>query len=250
MTGNELHPRTLAVQVLSLLDLTSLGEDDTPGQIEALCASARTEFGLPAAICVYPEHVSTVRRRFPDTALKVATVVNFPDGGADAARVTREARRAIAAGADEIDMVMPYRALVAGDAASVVEAVMACRSTCGPGIGMKLILETGELRSPELIRQASLIGLQAGVDFLKTSTGKVAVNATHDAARVMIDAIAETGGKCGLKLSGGIRRLADAVPYLEIIKQRMGMDWISPRHVRIGASALFADLLSELAKAE
>ena len=240
--------RALAAQLLSLLDLTSLGEDDTPARIEGLCAAARTAHGLPAAICVYPEHVSTVRRRFPNDSVKVATVVNFPEGADDPARVARETRRAIAAGADEIDMVLPYRALLAGDVVRATEAVTACRAACGPGIAMKLILETGELGTPGRIRQASLIGLQAGVDFLKTSTGKVPVNATHEAARVMIDAIAEAGGACGLKLSGGIRSIDDAVPYLEIITERMGASWIAPDHVRIGASALFADLLAELDK--
>ncbi len=246
MNTDNADRRALAAQLLSLLDLTSLGEDDTAPRIEALCASARTPHGLPAAICVYPEHVTTVRRHFGQGELRVATVVNFPDGGSDAARVQRETRRAIGAGADEIDMVLPYRALMAGDAARASEAVLACRAACGTGIGMKLILETGELGSPELIRQASLIGLHAGVDFLKTSTGKVPVNATHEAARVMIDAIAEAGGGCGLKLSGGIRSLADAVPYLAIIDERMGANWITAQHVRVGASALFAELLAVL----
>lgn len=247
MTPHFVERRALAAQLLSLLDLTSLGEDDTPARIDALCASARTTHGMPAAICVYPEHVTTVRRHFPDAALKVATVVNFPEGGSDPMRVSREARRAIAAGADEVDMVLPYRALMAGDAAAASAAVVACRDACGQGIGMKLILETGELQSPELIFQASQIGLQAGVDFLKTSTGKVPVNATHDAARVMIDAIAQAGGQCGIKLSGGIRSLDDAAPYIDIIAARMGRDWLRPSRVRIGASALFADLLAELA---
>lgn len=247
MTNLSTQRRALAAKLLSLLDLTSLGEDDTPAKIEALCASARSPHGLPAAICVYPEHVSTVRRLFEDASLRVATVVNFPDGGSDAARVVRETRRAIAAGADEIDMVLPYRALMAGDIALASEAVSACRLACSDGIGMKLILETGELGSPELIREASRIGLEAGADFLKTSTGKVPVNATLAAARVMIDAIAEAGGNCGLKLSGGIRSLDDAAPYMHLITERMGDEWVSPRHVRIGASALFSELLVELA---
>ena len=247
MTQTAAERRSLAAKLLSLLDLTSLGEDDTPSRIEALCASARTRYGLPAAICVYPEHITTVRKHFPQAGPRVATVVNFPDGGSDAARVVRETRRAIAAGADEIDMVLPYRALMAGDTDLAAESVKACRAACGPRIGMKLILESGELRSPELIRAASQIGLDAGVDFLKTSTGKVPVNATHEAARVMIDAIGEAGGHCGLKLSGGIRCLDDAAPYLQIIAARMGPEWITAQHVRIGASALFSELLIELA---
>jgi deoxyribose-phosphate aldolase len=246
MTRTAGETRALAAQLLSLLDLTSLGEDDTPAKIEGLCAFARTPYGLPAAICVYPEHVTTVRRQFNDGSLKVATVVNFPDGRSEPGRIARETHRAIAAGADEIDMVLPFRALIAGKTDLTTEAVVACRAACSQGVGMKLILETGVLQHPSLIRQACEIGLGAGVDFLKTSTGKVPVNATPAAAGVMIEAIAAAGGKCGLKLSGGIRTLDDAAVYLDIISARMGRAWIDPQHVRFGASALLNEILAAL----
>lgn len=247
MADLALSRRELALRLLPLLDLTSLGEDDTPAHIEALCASARTSHGYPAALCVYPEHVTTVRRAMQATPVKVATVVNFPDGGSDRERVARETRRALAAGADEIDLVLPYGALLRGDQSLAEAAVKACRDACGPGVALKLILETGELAAPGLIRQACAIGLAAGVDFLKTSTGKVPVNATVDAAAVMLDAIAEAGGRCGFKAAGGIRTLADAQLYLEIAESRLGSDWISPAHFRIGASALFAEITAALA---
>jgi deoxyribose-phosphate aldolase len=243
MTRTADETRSLAAQLLSLLDLTSLGEDDTPDQIEALCACARTPFGLPAAICVYPEHVTTVRRQFKEGRLKVATVVNFPDGRSEPGRITRETRRAISAGADEI---LPFRALIAGKTDLTTEAVVACRAACSQGIGMKLILETGVLQHPSLIRHACEIGLGAGVDFLKTSTGKVPVNATPAAANVMIESIAAAGGRCGLKLSGGIRTVDEAAAYLDIISARMGRAWIDPQHVRFGASALLKDILAVL----
>jgi deoxyribose-phosphate aldolase len=242
-----LSRRQLALRLLPLLDLTSLGEDDTPGRIEALCASARTPHGFPAALCVYPEHVTTVRRAMHGSAVKVATVVNFPDGGSDRGRVVRETRRALAAGADEIDMVLPYRALLRGETSVADAAVRACREACGEGVALKLILETGELATPDLIRQACGIGLAAGVDFLKTSTGKVPVNATPDAATLMLDAIAEAGGRCGFKAAGGIRTLDDAQVYLQIAASRLGEDWIDPAHFRIGASALFAEITAALA---
>lgn len=239
----------LAVRLLPLLDLTSLGEDDTPAHIEALCASARTPFGQPAALCVYPEHVTTVRRALFDGEARVATVVNFPDGGEDPERVARETRRAIAAGAQEIDLVLPYRALLEDRPAAAQRVVAAARQACGPAIGLKLILETGALASEARVRQACRIGLDAGVDFLKTSTGKVAVNATPEAAAWMLDEIARAGGQCGFKAAGGIRTLADAARYLALAETRLGAAWIDARHFRIGASALYAELCAALAAA-
>jgi deoxyribose-phosphate aldolase len=240
--------RELALRLLPLLDLTSLGEDDTPERIEALCASARSPYGFPAALCVYPEHVTTVRRAMHGTPVKVATVVNFPDGGSDSERVMRETWRAIAAGADEIDMVLPYDALLRGEPLLAEAAVKACRDACGDGIALKLIIESGKLSEASFIRQACVIGLSAGVDFLKTSTGKVPVNATPEAAALMLDAIAEAGGRCGFKAAGGIRTLSDAQSYLQLAEQRLGADWITPAHFRFGASALYAEITAALAE--
>lgn len=240
------HPRhELAARLLPLLDLTSLGEDDTPAHIEALCASARNRHGLPAALCVYPEHVATVRRAMQASAVKVATVVNFPDGGSDAARAVRETRRALAAGADEIDLVLPYDALRRGERSLAEAVVLACRDACGSAC-LKLIIETGELQTAELIWQACEIGLAARVDFLKTSTGKVPVNATPQAAALMLDAIALDGGRCGFKAAGGIRTLDDAAIYLGLAADRLGDAWITPAHFRIGASSLFTELTAAL----
>jgi deoxyribose-phosphate aldolase len=240
--------RELALRLLPLLDLTSLGEDDTPERTEALCASARSPHGFPAALCVYPEHVTTVRRAMRGTPVKVATVVNFPDGGSDSERVMRETRRAIAAGADEIDMVLPYDALLRGESLLAEAAVRACRDACGEGVALKLIIESGKLAEASFIRQACAIGLSAGVDFLKTSTGKVPVNATPDAATLMLDAIAEAGARCGFKAAGGIRTLDDAQTYLDLAEQRLGADWITPAHFRFGASALFTEITAALAE--
>jgi deoxyribose-phosphate aldolase len=246
---SENHPgqHALAQRLLPLLDLTSLGEDDTPAQIEALCASARTRWGSPAAICVYPEHVSTVSRALRGTAIAIASVVNFPDGGEDSGRVSRETRRALAAGANEIDLVFPYRAFLRGDEAVAERVVAACRDACGENVRLKLILETGVLVEAGAIRAASRLGIALGVDFLKTSTGKVPINATPEAATVMLDAIAEAGGRCGFKAAGGIRRIDDASGYLEIARSRLGDDWIHPAHFRIGASTLFTALHDTLA---
>lgn len=246
MAASDLSRRELASRLLPLLDLTSLGEGDTPGQIEALCASARTAHGAPAAICIYPEHVTTARKAVQGTSMKVASVVNFPDGSSDAGRVARETKRAIAAGADEIDMVLPYAALKRGEPAVAEAAVHACREACGDAVALKLIIESGELATPDFIREGCAIGLAAGVDFLKTSTGKVPVNATPEAAAAMLEAIAQSGGRCGFKAAGGIRTLDDAQLYLDLAAARLGRDWIDPTHFRIGASALFGEITRAL----
>lgn len=238
--------RDLALRLLPLLDLTSLGEDDTPGQIAALCAAALSARPGPATVCVYPEHVTTARRALGETPIRVATVVNFPEGEGRPARIHRETRRVLAAGADEIDLVFDYSAFLRGDAALARDGVLACREACGKDLPLKLILETGVLSETALIHRASRIGIDAGADFLKTSTGKVPVNATLSAAGALLDAIEATGGRCGLKVSGGIRTLDDAAAYLALVDARMGPERATPHHFRIGASALFPALLAAL----
>ena len=242
MPAETRSPHAMAVRLLSLLDLTSLGEDDTPAKIEALCQSAVAAPCLPAAVCVYPEHITTARRCLGSAAVKVAAVVNFPDGGSDPGRAERETRRALGAGADEIDLVLPYRALLDGDSACARTVVRACRAVCSDGVVLKLILETGVLATPELIHAGCAIGLEEGVDFLKTSTGKAPVNATPNAAALILDAIAAAGGRCGFKAAGGIRTLDDAVIYLQLAEARLGAGWCDAKHFRIGASALFGAL--------
>lgn len=232
----------LAAILLPLLDLTSLGEDDTPAKIEGLCARSRGHV-LPAAVCVFPEHVTTASRALHGTAVKIASVVNFPDGGSDAMRVERETRRALAAGADEIDLVLPWAAFCRGEVALARATVDAARQVCGSAHALKLILETGELGTPERIRAAAELGIAAGVDFLKTSTGKVRVNATPQAAAILLDVIAAHGGRCGFKAAGGIRQAEDALAYVELARARCGADWVTPTHFRIGASSLYDELV-------
>ena len=239
-------PRTLALRLLPLLDLTSLGEDDTPETIERLCASARTGHGVPAAVCVYPEHITTARRALLDSGVRIATVVNFPDGSSDRERASRETRRSIAAGADEIDLVLPRKLDTPADRLAAQSLVAACREICGSDITLKLILETGLLQTPQRIRAACDLGLAEGVDFLKTSTGKVAVNATLEASAIMLHAIAEHGGSCGIKVAGGIRTLGQADAYLGQATQKFGASWVTAAHFRIGASSLFGELVAAI----
>lgn len=244
-TANDAR-RALALRLLPLLDLTSLGEDDTPEQIEKLCASAQTGHGVPAAVCIYPEHVTTAHRALRGSGVCIATVVNFPDGSSNRERVIRETRRSIAAGANEIDLVLPRKLDTPDDRLAAQSLVATCREICVAGIALKLILETGLLQTPQRIRTACDIGLAEGVDFLKTSTGKVAINATLEASAIMLDAIAETGGRCGIKVAGGIRTLEQAEAYLDQATEKFGTSWVTATHFRIGASSLFGELVAAI----
>ena len=240
--------RAIAARILAALDLTSLGEDDTPESIVELCTAAAGG-GHPAAVCVYPEHVTTARRALEAAGagdVAIATVVNFPDGGSDVSRVLRETRRALAAGADEIDVVFPWRAHLDGDREGGALMLRECRAVCGKRI-LKAILETGELGDPLLVRELSLAAIGAGADFLKTSTGKTKVSATPGAARTVLECIRESGGRTGFKAAGGVRTLADASRYLALADEILGVGWATPARFRIGASVLLSELRATLA---
>lgn len=240
----------LARRVLATMDLTSLGEDDSPAVARALCAAARTRHGTPAAICVHPELVATARESLDALGLAqvaVASVANFPDGAGDPARAVREVRRALAAGAGEVDVVFPYRALMAGDEACGATLLARCRELHGGRYVLKAILETGVLADPALVARASAIAIAAGADFIKTSTGKVAVNATPAAAQLMLQAIHDHGGTCGFKAAGGIRELDDAAPYFALADRILGPQWAGPARFRLGASRLLDEVLATLA---
>lgn len=243
MTDND---ATLARKVIALLDLTSLNEDDDDARIVALCHKAMTAVGPVAAVCVYPRFVALARRTLDELGgqgVAVATVTNFPAGTAALDDVLEQTRQALADGANEIDVVYPYQALLAGDAGSGTELVKACKALCGERALLKVILETGELVDPLLIRRASQDAIAAGADFIKTSTGKVKVNATAEAAEIMLNCIAVSGSNVGLKPAGGMKTLAEALVYLWLAERINGSAWISPRHLRFGASSLLDDLL-------
>lgn len=230
----------VARRALPLLDLTDLGETCTEPRIDALCRDAKR--GGVAAICVWPRFIEQGARALAGTGIRIATVINFPDGGEDCARATDDTAEALRDGADEIDLVLPYRALLRGEAAIARDMVEAVRDTCGSAI-LKVILETGELADPDRIREASRIALEAGADFLKTSTGKSAVSATPEAAEAMLAEIRASGRPAGLKVSGGLRSIADAATYLALADRLMGPAWVSPKTFRLGASSLFAALI-------
>lgn len=227
---------------LACLDLTSLNDQDDEAAIDALCARAAGPAGPPAALCVWPRLAARARAGAP-AGVRVAAVANFPDGAADVDRALADTRAVVAAGADEIDLVLPWRALAAGDDAAAAALVRAVRSAC-PGRVLKLIIESGELREPELIGRACRLGLDAGVDFLKTSTGKTTTGATPEAARTMLSAIAAhpRGVAVGFKASGGIRTVADAAGYIALVRGMLGPQALVPQRLRFGASGLLADI--------
>ncbi|WP_066015285.1 deoxyribose-phosphate aldolase [Endozoicomonas atrinae] len=237
-------------QALQLMDLTSLNDDDTPEKIIELCHQAHTEAGNTAAVCIYPRFIPVARKTLNALGLNdvtIATVTNFPAGGDDIDIAVAETRAAVAYGADEVDVVFPYRALMAGNEEVGAELVRRCKDACGANVLLKVIIETGELKDPALIRKASEISIAAGADFIKTSTGKVPVNATPESARIMLEAIRDSGNtQVGFKPAGGIKTAEDAALHLDLADDIMGDGWVNRRHYRFGASSLLGNLLIAL----
>jgi len=242
---------------LACLDLTSLNDADTAADIDALCQRAIGPAGRghTAAVCVWPRFAAQARALLPRD-IAVAAVANFPGGGTDIARAVADTRQIVEAGGDEVDVVMPYRAL--DQAAALLAAV---RAAC-PAQRLKVILETGELADDALIARACGIALAAGADFLKTSTGKVKTNATPHSALVLLQAIAAreaaqpaTRGRVGFKPAGGVRTVADAAIYIALTAQHLGTGAgtatgaVTAQRFRIGASGLLNDIEAVLAGA-
>lgn len=242
-----------ARQTLPLLDLTRLSDDDTDAAIESLCRRVKTSAGTPAAVCVSPAFVTTARRTLKALELegrvKVATVTNFPHGGDDIMAAARATREAVSSGADEVGVVFPWRALIAGDEETGRELVACCHQAAGDAT-LKVILETGGLQSTALIRRAAELALEGGADFLETSTGRAAINATLEAVETLLGVIREQSPalerSVGLKATGGLHTTEEVQAYLQLVERLMGPAWIAPRNLRFGASDLFDDLLVTL----
>lgn len=232
-------------KILSLLDLTSLNDNDTPAVIDALCSNATQSIGKVAAVCVYPQFVAQSRARLPESSgINVATVVNFPTGDEPLADVLAQTQQALADGANEIDLVFPYKALQQGNAAAGEEMCSQIATLVHQHAGsLKVILETGAL-SPADIAQAAQIAIAAGADFLKMSTGKIAHGASLEASAILLEQIAQAKQPVGLKISGGVRDIATAQAYIAQAADKMGADWVQPENFRIGASSLLKELIS------
>ena len=227
-----------------MLDLTELGDHATVDDVTALCTRAIGPHGKVAAVCVWPRHVAHAARQLAATGVRIATVVNFPSGNDDIDAVVELTRAAQLDGADEIDLVLPYRAFLAGDHARGAAMISAVRQAVAAGSGktLKVILETGELVDLAVIRAAAELAIRHGADFIKTSTGKTPVSATLGATQVMLQAIHDLDPAVGLKPSGGIRTLAEAAAHLAQADTIMGPAWASPATFRFGASGLLTAL--------
>jgi deoxyribose-phosphate aldolase len=244
---------------VSMCDLTTLEGKDTPGKVAYLCRKAlqpaEAKYNVPscAAVCVYPNMVKYARKFLGDISpVKIAAVATgFPSGQYPLRTKLEEVRRTVADGADEIDMVIDRCAFLAGDHAKVFDEIAATKEACGP-THLKVILETGELVTYDNVRIASEIAMQAGGDFIKTSTGKVNPAATMPVTLVMLEAIRDyffaTGIRIGMKPAGGIRTSKQALHYLVMVKETLGDDWLSPDMFRFGASTLVNDVLMQIAK--
>ena len=227
---------------LACLDLTSLNDDDDASAVQALCARAVTPRGSVAAVCVWPRFVAQARAALP-REIAVAAVANFPAGALDAALALADARSIVEAGGDEVDLVLPWRAMLDGRQAEAERLVVQVRQAC-TGRRLKLIIESGELPTPAAIRLACAIGLDAGVDFLKTSSGKTTRGASPAAAMLMLQAIADhpRGAGVGFKAAGGVRSVADAAGYSVLVRDILGSSALCATRLRFGASALLADI--------
>ena len=237
-------------RLFGLLDLTSLNDSDTEASVAQFLLAADGPLGHVAAVCVSPAFVRLAADQMRGSKIHVASVANFPSGEASLTDVLVEIGRAIEDGANEIDVVFPYQRYLAGEKQYAQSFIESCKAACGPDVLLKVILETGVLVDLALIADASFDALQAGADFIKTSTGKVSEGATIEAAATMLLVIkhAEQQLKrtCGLKVSGGIRDVQQAAQYLALTEKIMGANWATPATFRIGASQLAKELLKAL----
>ncbi len=244
---------------ISMMDLTTLEGKDTPGKVAYLCRKAlqpaAPKYGVPpcAAVCVYPNMVKYARKFLGDgSPVKVASVATgFPSGQYPLRTKLDEVRRAVGDSADEIDMVIDRGAFLDGDYAKVFDEIASVKEASGPA-HLKVILETGELVTYDNVRLASEIAMQAGADFIKTSTGKIQPAATMPVTLVMLEAIRDhffaTGVRIGMKPAGGIRNAKQALAYLVMVKETLGDDWLTPDRFRFGASTLVNDVLMQIAR--
>jgi deoxyribose-phosphate aldolase len=234
----------LAGRLVSMVDLTSLEDNDTPEKIAGLCRDALTPIGPVAAICVYPRFVAQTKQALAGTGVRIATVIDFPRGDGTPEDVLRETEKALEAGADEIDLVFPYGRFLTDSPPPASKNIRAVREIGGYDIRLKVILEVGAYPDLESLTQASKVAIDAGADFLKTSTGKTTAGATLEAAAVMLTVIAESGLPVGFKASGGVREVPHATGYLALAESILGEGWATPETFRIGASSLLPKLLA------
>jgi deoxyribose-phosphate aldolase len=243
---------------IRMIDLTTLEGKDTPGKIHALAQKAiHPQPGDPtipsvAALCVYPALIADAKEALKGSSVKVASVATaFPSGQTFRDIKLAEVRAAVAAGADEVDMVIDRGAFLSGEYGTVFDEIVEVKDACGE-THLKVILETGELETYDNVRRASILAMAAGADFIKTSTGKVVPAATLPVTLVMLEAIRDfekaTGRAVGMKPAGGIRVAKEAIQYLVVLYETLGPRWMTPDRFRFGASSLLNDVLMQIEK--
>jgi deoxyribose-phosphate aldolase len=242
--------------LIRICDLTTLEGSDTPGKVRSLCAKGRHPDLLDptvpsvAAICVYPSMVPVAAEELQGTGIHLASVGGaFPSGLGPLESRLEEVSWAVEHGADEIDMVLDRSAFLSGRFDEAADEIVATKKACGSA-HLKVILETGELGTYDLIRRASVLAMEAGADFIKTSTGKIGVNATLPTALCMLEAIRdfhhETGKRIGFKAAGGVKTAKQGWQYLVVAQETVGPEWLDPSLLRIGASSMLNDVLHQL----
>lgn len=230
-------------KIVSLIDLTQLGDNDTNEDIVKLCSKAKNSLGEVAAICVFKQFVPVVKKQLGQ-GFKVATVVNFPTGDKNIEEVLVETQEALDLGADEIDLVIDYKEYIEkGTSDKSIKMMAEVKKLCKDKV-LKVIIESGALASVDLITKVSQDVIDAGADFIKTSTGKTKVGATTQAVEAMMSAIKDSKAKVGFKASGGIRNYEDAVAYIEIAQKTLSEDFVKPATFRFGVSGLLDNLIS------
>lgn len=243
---------------IGMMDLTTLEGKDSAGKVTAMCRKAiqpnesDPTISSVAAVCVYPNMVPVAKKAVAGSTVKIASVATaFPSGLAPLIIKLDEVKRVVEMGADEVDMVINRGDFLTGEYAKMSDEIAQVKAACGPA-HLKVILETGELETYDNVRLASFIAMQAGADFIKTSTGKAAVNATLPVTLVMLEAIRDyyyaTGKKIGMKPAGGIRTAKQALQYLVVVNETLGDAWLSPELFRFGVSTLLNDVLMQIAK--
>ncbi len=241
--------------VVSMTDLTTLEGMDSPGKVRALCQKAKLplatdpSLGPVGAVCVYPDLVSVAVEALEGTGVQVAAVATaFPSGRSSREVKLEDTKMAVDAGATEIDMVIDRGAFLAGQYGLVFDEICAVKEACGDA-HLKVILETGELRTYDNVRRASRIALLAGADFIKTSTGKVSPASTMPVVLLMLESVRdhylETGRLVGVKAAGGIKTAKQALRYLVMVNETVGDHWLDPNYFRFGASSLLNDVLMQ-----
>lgn len=227
-------------KIIKLLDFTRLKEEDSLQDVLEFCAKSQALETPVACVCIYPEFVKAVREQLPE--LKVATVANFPEGTDSIEQVATQIQASLDAGAHEIDVVMPYTQLIEGNYKYVTDFLTRCRDVTHDRALLKVIIESGALDEKQIIK-ATAICSNANIDFIKTSTGKISDGASPKAVNTILKVLEKLDSPMGIKISGGVRTPEQAIAYIDIISIYKDERWVTPAHVRLGASQLLDALV-------